>query len=137
MTPIRHLDGITYWVIEDPIEISDFVSTVLRKEWEADLRSEGRDPMGDARLTDLLERRWELKILDTADIVPDSDYINSERLKQRSADLRRTMEVYGTVIWPIVVRKEEYRLADGYCRHATLREMEIPRLYAYVGSISD
>lgn len=134
MTPIRRLEGITYWVIEDPADITDFVGSVLRKEWEADLRGEGRDPANDTWLADLLRRRWELQIFSTADVKPGSDYIFSERLKQRTTELRRTLEVYGSPIWPIVVRKEGYVLADGYCRYSTLKEMGVPRLYAYIGS---
>jgi hypothetical protein len=134
LTPIRHLDGITYWVIEDPADIEDFVGSVLRREWEADLRYEGKDPAKDECLASLLGRRWELKVLNTLDVKPDSDYVNSERLRQRRAELRRSLEVYGSVIWPIVVRAEGYLLADGYCRYATLRDMGVGRLYAYVGS---
>lgn len=135
MTPIRRLEGITYWVIEDSAEIGDFVGTVLRKEWEADLRGEGRDPSSDTWLEDLLRRSWELQVLSTADVKPGSDYIFSGRLKQRTAELRRTIEVYGSPIWPIVVRGESYVLADGYCRYSALKEMSVPRLYAYVGTL--
>jgi hypothetical protein len=134
LTPIRRLEGITYWVIDDPADIGDFVGSVLRKEWEADLRSEGKDPANDEWLKSLLGRRWELRVLDTSKVETDSEYAFSERLRQRSAELRRSIEVYGAVIWPIVVREEGHLVADGYCRYTTLREMRVPRLYAYVGS---
>ena len=134
MTPIRRLDGITYWVIEDSPEIGDFVNTVLRREWEGDLRSEGKDPGSDEWLASMLNRRWALRILDTLAVKPDSEYVNSERLRQRRAELRRSIEEYGSVIWPIVVRAEGYLLADGYCRYTTLKDMGVRRLYAYVGS---
>jgi len=135
LTPVRRLEGVTYWVIENPVNIGDYVNTVLRKEWEADLRSEGRDPQNDGWLDDLLRRRWELRILGLSDIKPDSNYIHSARLKERSAELRRAIEVFGSVIWPIVVRAEGHELADGYCRYTALKEMGIRRLYAYVGSV--
>ena len=135
LTPIRHLEGITYWVIEDSYDIGDFVSLVLRKEWEADLRSEGRNPASDQWLTDLMKRRWVLQTIRTADVNTDSDYASSERLKQRSAEMRRAIEEYGSVIWPIVVREERFLLADGYCRYATLKDMGIQKVYAYVGSL--
>lgn len=121
-------------MIEDQADINDFVGSVLRKEWEADLESEGRDPAEDKWLADLLGRDWELRILSLADVKPDSDYIRSDRLKQRTAELRRAIEVYGSVIWPIVVRAEGHLLADGYCRFSALREMGASRVYAYVGS---
>ena len=31
---IRRLYGITYWVLENAAEISDYVNVNLRKEWE-------------------------------------------------------------------------------------------------------
>lgn len=130
MTPIRQLDGITYWVIEDQGDIEDYVKTVLSKEWEGDIRSEGKDPTGDEWLADLLRRHWTLRILDVSEVQPDSDYVFSERLKQRRAELRRSLETYGMVMSPITVRAEGYKLADGYCRYTTLKEMQIPRLYA-------
>lgn len=135
MTPIRRLDGITYWVIDDPADIEDFVRTVLRKEWEGDLRSEGKNPVGDPWLADLMERHWKLAVLDVAQITPGSDYAKSERLKQRRAELKRTLETYGSAIWPVVVKAEGNTLADGYCRYTTLREMGVPKVYAYVGSV--
>jgi len=133
LTPVRRLEGVTYWVIEDSTSIGDYLNTVLRKEWEADLRSEGRDPANDGWLDELQKRRWELRILSVSDIKPDSNYIHSARLKERSAELRRAIEVYGTVISPIVVRSEGFKLADGYCRYVALKEMRIPRVYAYLG----
>jgi hypothetical protein len=134
LTPIRRLDGITYWVIEDPSDIEDFVRTVLRKEWEEDLRSEGKDPTSDPWLANLMRRHWRLAVLDLGDITPGSDYVMSERLRQRRAELKRSLETYGSVIWPLVVRVEGNVLADGYCRYSTLREMGVRRAYAYVGS---
>ena len=62
------------------------------------------------------------------------EFMSSERLGQRKEELRRSIESYGAVIWPVVVRAEGYRLADGHCRFTTLKEMGVPRLYAYVGS---
>ena len=46
-TPIRRLEGVTYWVIEDPESISDFINVEIRKEWETDARFEKRDPEDD------------------------------------------------------------------------------------------
>ena len=46
-TPVRRLEGITYWVIEDPEGIYDFINKEVRKEWEEDAESEGREPQED------------------------------------------------------------------------------------------
>lgn len=56
-----------------------------------------------------------------------------KELTKRKEELRKALEVYAIVIWPIVVRAEDLRLIDGYCRYATLREMGISKVYAYVG----
>lgn len=135
MTPIRRLDGISYWVIDDPADIEEYVHTILRKEWEGDLRSESKDPADSYWLADLLKRHWALQILNVGSVQPDSDYVASERLKQRREELRRSLEMYGIVISPIMVCAEGYKLADGYCRYTTLKEMRTPRIYAYVGSL--
>ena len=112
------------------------MSSVLRKEWEADLRSEGRNPVNGPWLADLIKRRWVLQTIKMADVNPESDYVSSGRLKQRRTEMRRAIEVYGSVIWPIVVREEGFLLADGYCRYTALKEMGIQKVYAYVGSLT-
>jgi hypothetical protein len=32
-TPIRRLEGITYWVIENPEAIHNFINTKVLKQW--------------------------------------------------------------------------------------------------------
>ena len=141
-TPLRTLDGIAYWVIEDPNGIFDFISTQIRKEWTVDARDEGRDPEQDAWLQGLSHRRWRLEILsvdeikpDPYEFIPETGYNFEERLAKRSEQLRKAVETYGSVICPIIVRAEDMQLVDGYCRHTTLRAMGIPRIYAYVGRL--
>jgi hypothetical protein len=46
------------------------------------------------------------------------------------------MEDYGTVIWPVIIGKEDAQILDGYCRYTTLREMRVSRIYAYVEHLS-
>lgn len=144
-TPIRRLEGITYWVIENPDGIRDFVSKEIRKEWEEDARFEGRDPEEDPWLRTLSKRRWRLEITEISRIKLNPRIVNyvdrergysfSERLAVRSDELRECIERYGLVIWPLIVRKEDFMLVDGYCRYATLRKMNIRRIYAYVGTL--
>jgi hypothetical protein len=140
MTSIRRLDGITYWVIESPEDMHEFINTEIRKEWTADARDEGRDPQEDPWLQGLSSRRWVLEVLPLDEIkpnpyefIPRIGYNFEERLAKRSEQLRKAVETYGSVIWPVIVRHEDMQLIDGYCRFATLRAMNIPRMYAYVG----
>jgi len=142
-TPIRRLNGVTYWVIDNPSAIHDFINTEIRKEWEEDARSEGRDPRQDKWLNTLSQRRWSLEIVWTNRIKlnpaimnytdAQRGYVFSESLAKRSKDLREEIEMYAMVIWPVIVRKEDMVLVDGYCRYATLKAMNINRIYAYLG----
>jgi len=144
-TPIRRLDGITYWVIEDPEGVYDFINKEIRKEWEADARSEGRDPQRDPWLKTLSKRKWSLEIMKLGRIRLNpnvmnhvdskSGYIFSESLAKRSDELLQCIKTYGLVIWPLIVRKEDCQLVDGYCRYTALKAMNVSRIYTYVGAL--
>lgn len=143
-TPIRRLDGITYWVIENPEGIYDFISREVRREWEADARFEGREPREDPWLKTLSKRRWSLEIVEIDRIeqnpniikyVNERGYIFSEELAKRSDELRNSIKEYCAVIWPVIVREEDFMLIDGYCRYTALKMMNIQRTYAYVGTL--
>ena len=144
-TFIRRLEGITYWVIEDPGGISDFINKEIRTEWEADAGFEGRDPNEDPWLKTLSKRKWSLEIMEIDRIklyprimnyVDDKrGYVFSESLAERSDELRRSIKEYSQVIWPVIVRKEDFMLVDGYCRYTALRMLNIHRIYAYVGTL--
>lgn len=142
-TPIRRLEGITYWVIEDATAIADFMNTNIRKEWEGDARSESRDPNSDPLLQSLSQYHWSLEIIPTERVTTNpkimnyidekSGYVFSEALVKRSEALQRSIEKYASVMWPVIISKDDYLLLDGYCRFTTLRNMKIPNIYAYVG----
>ena len=143
--PIRRLDGITYWVIDDPEAIFDFINTEVRKEWEADARSEHRNPKDDQWLEALSKRKWHSEIMSMSQIKLDPEimnYVNDrtgynfvERLVQRSEQLEKQIKKFGHVIWPVVVKQEGMQLVDGYCRYATLKAMSVSRIYAYIGTL--
>jgi hypothetical protein len=144
-TPLRRLQGISYWVIEDPTGIQDFINTEVRKEWELDVRSLPGDPAGGNWLPTLSQRRWRLEIVQTDQIKLDDRIMNyvdkktgynfSEHIAKRRQQLRHAIEAYGTAIWPIIIRKEDMQVLDGYCRYTTLREMGVSRIYSYIGII--
>jgi len=60
-------------------------------------------------------------------------YIFSESLAKRSSELKREITEFGVVIWPVIVRKEDWMLVDGYCRYIVLKAINVRRIYAYVG----
>ena len=143
--PVRRLEGITYWVIEDPEGIYDFINREIRKEWEADARSERREPQEDPWLKTLSKRKWSLEITEIGRVKLNPKIMNygdskrgysfSESLLKRSDELKESIKRYALVIWPVIVRNEDFMLVDGYCRYTALRMMNIKRIYAYVGTL--
>lgn len=144
-TPLQRLEGITYWVIEDPDGIYDFINTQVRKEWEEDVRREGRETKVDVWLATLPKRRWQLEKVQTEHVKLDQNIMNfldsqrgysvAENLAKRIRELHGAIQSFGIVIWPIIIRKESMQIVDGYCRYSVLKEMGIRNLYAYVGSL--
>jgi len=142
-TPIRRLEGMSYWVIDDPDALYDFVNSEIRKEWEADARSEHRDPKDDPWLMTLARRKWRLETMDMTRIKldpnimnyvdPERGYVFSKSLEKRSSELRNNIEAGAVVLSPLIIRKEDYQLVDGYCRYTTLKAMSVSRTYAYIG----
>ena len=146
-TTVRRLHGIEYRMLEDSDDIHDFVNTEVRKELEADFESVGEDPRHDALLNSLPKRKWRLEIVGVDEVRMNPLIVNSadlktgrkfmERLTERRLELRKALERGGAVLWPIVLLREERLLVDGYCRHSTLQEMNIPEAYSYVGRFID
>ncbi len=143
---MRKLEGVPYWVIDDADEIYDFISTNVRREWEADSRDSGRDPKRDPWLQTLSRRRWKLQTVEVDKISLDPtimNYVDVKRgysfrdsLARRRKELRSVIETYAVVIWPVIVRNEDMTLVDGYCRLTALGEMGISKVYTYVGTLS-
>ncbi len=144
-TPLRRLEGVTYWVIDDPDGIYDFINTEVRREWEEDVKSMPGDPASGLWLTTLPRRTWRLETVRAEAIRLDESVMNymdkksgynfAERLAKRRQELRKALELWGRVIWPIIIRKEDMQVLDGYCRYTTLKEIGVSKVYAYVGSL--
>jgi len=143
MKESRELDGISYKVFEDPVEIKEFVDDKVRKEWEKDIKKAGRDPKKSRWLGNLSIRRWRLATLYSTQIKlnPEIMSIKNEKtgfnlyecLLKRKADLKLKMKRYTTPFPPVIVRGEDMNLMDGYCRFTTLNDLSVPRVYAYLG----
>jgi hypothetical protein len=144
-TPIRRLEGIAYWVINDPDAVRDFINTEIRKEWEQDAKSEQRDPKDDPWLENLPRRKWSLRIVQIEQVSLNPEimnyvdkkegYVFAESLAQRRRGLQEVVQRFGVVIWPLVVKEENMQLVDGYCRYVTLKAMGISRIYVYIGTL--
>jgi hypothetical protein len=139
MTVLRRVQGITYWVIDDVKEIRTFVNSNLREEWERDNQKDEVDSSTDNWLISLPRREWHLRNILTDSVNLDPSTMTREdfkaRLEERSKELRRCITEYHSVIWPVVVRGEDYQLKDGYCRYAALRKLGVNKVMAYVGTL--
>lgn len=146
MPVLRRLHGVFYWVIENPRELSEFVNVNLRREWESDDKSEGKDPDKDLWLRSLDARKWKLNAIDINGIKLNEETMNyvdsttgydfSKRLLERTEALRREIEAFGRVIPPVVLRAEDKQLMDGYCRYSALKDMGVKSVLAYVGHLN-
>ena len=131
--------------LEDPEGIRDFINNEIRSEWEEDARSERRDPSQDSWLNSLPRRKWSLEISQIRQMKLDPrimDYVDvklgysfQESLVKRSRELKESIQMFAAVIWPVIVRKEDGVLMDGYCRYETLKAMNVSRIYTYVGAL--
>jgi len=137
MQSLRRVEGITYWVINDSRQIRRFINTNIRHEWEKDAETDGVVLSIDPWLRGLSRMKWSLRTIAVANVQPNPFLIKQQdfvrRLKERSEQLRRGIELYDQVIWPIIVRGEDSMLKDGYCRYTTLKTMGVKRTLAYVG----
>ncbi len=136
--PLRRVEGITYWVIDDSKQIRRFINTTIRREWEKDAETDGVDASLDPWLRDLSKMKWSLRTIAVANIKLDPSMMRQQefvaRLEERSRQLRRGIELYGQVIWPVIIRGEDSTLKDGYCRYTTLKTMGVKRTLAYAGN---
>ena len=140
---LRKLEGITYWVIEDPEEIRELVCDYIRKEWEADI-AEQKDHEEGRWLESIKKRRGKLIVVDLRSIVLNDkimNYVNEttgynfrKRLWERMSLLNRDLDKFGAVIRPQIARGEDSQLMDGYCRYHVLADREIKQTYVYVGN---
>ena len=142
---LRYLDKVAYRVIEDPEAICDFVDRHLRREWKERMRGRGGDPKWNPWLLSLLRRAWKLSIVELDSIslgLRIMNYVDPwsgdnfrEDLSKRVTELQKSIQRSGLAIKPIVIRAEDSRLMDGYCRYHTLLGMGISRSYAYSGRL--
>ncbi len=142
-SPLRVLGSVSYWVIEDPVEIRRFITTNIRREWESDIQDSDKEAGLDLWLQNLSDKRWQLQIIQLDRIRLNPRIMNckdasghkfKDRIIRRSAELHRDLKAYSAVIWPLVIDKEMI-LRDGYCRYHALRELGVSVAYAYVALV--
>jgi hypothetical protein len=109
----------------------------IRHEWKKDDESDNLDPRNDPWLRGLSKLSWSIRTIKIADVKLDSSTMEGrsfvERLEERSKELARVIEHYDVVIWPVVLRGEDFMLMDGYCRYTTLKRLNRTKTLAYIG----
>jgi hypothetical protein len=137
MQPLRRIEGITYWVIDDSEQIRRFINSNIRHEWKKDAETDGIDASVDPWLRRLSRLKWSLQTISLVDVKLEPSLIGRKdfvtRLEERSKELRRGIELYDQVISPIIIRGEDSMLKDGHRRYTTLKAMRVKRTLAYVG----
>lgn len=141
---LRVLEGIPYWVIEDPLEIGELICNNVRKEWEADI-SEQEDHEEGRWLKSLEKRKWRLVTMELGNIMLRDQIMNytneatgynfRRRLQERVDHLNRDLDKFGAIIRPLIIRADDSQLMDGYCRYHVLLKRGIKEAYTYVGSL--
>ncbi len=140
---LRMLQGIFYWVIEDPKSIYEFINRNVRLEWENDVKDiEGlveKDPW----LHGLSKKRWTLEVIRLEEVRLNTSVMNyrneakgydfQANLAKRRLLLDKALET-GAVIWPLVV-DETMLLRDGYCRYFALTSLGVSEAYCYLGTV--
>lgn len=132
-------------MMENPEDILAFIDGEVRREWESDIRERGEDPRGSAWLKSLTGRKWELKSINLKDVKLSPrimEYVDvkagynfRECLVNRTEELKRAMTEKNAAIWPLVLRGEDLRLMDGYCRYHALGDFGVREVYAYTGRL--
>ncbi|MBI3859086.1 MAG: hypothetical protein HY296_02440 [Thaumarchaeota archaeon] len=137
MPTLRRVEGVTYWVINEPTEIRKLINQNIRHEWERDAEHDGIDPTRDPWLLGLSKLEWSLRTVRTSDVKVDVSLMSNRafvhRLQERSRQLRRGILQYDAVIWPMVVRGDDLMLKDGYSRYTTLKGMGMSKTLVYFG----
>lgn len=142
---LRRLQGVPYWVIDDPSSIYEFINTNIRLEWENDVRKEGGIIEKDPWLQALSQRRWTLEVLRLREVRLNPavmDYRDEVKGYDFQLSLAKRREILekelrsGAVISPFIV-DETLLLRDGYCRYSTLASLGISDAYCYVGAVQN
>ena len=138
-SPIRRVQGVTYWIIDEPDEIRAYINSNVREEWLRDNLEDGIDSRKDEWLLNLHGRSWTLKTLEIGKVRLNPSMMTNRnfirRLDERSNEMVRGISQYHMVIWPVVIRAEDWELKDGYCRFSTLKKMKVDKILAYVGTL--
>jgi len=137
----KKLSGFTYNIIKDKKKIRPFLLKWLGREWRIDHKERPDQIWTIKWLKDLRKMQFDLRIVDINKIKLRKDlmnykkgrYIFRDELKDRCADRLESIQ-RGVSIEPLVVRKKDMQLMDGYSRFSVLKKLGAKKVYVYMGS---
>ena len=133
----RKLGDFTYHVLDNPKEIKAYLMKWILREWEFD-HNEAPDERWTVSWMEALPKMdFVLEIIRLEEICPNADLMNVEdfqrSLKER-ADEREESVLRGVSIEPLLIKRNDFELMDGYTRYTVLKRQNQREAYAYVGT---
>ena len=138
----KKLGKFTYHVITDKSKLKSFLLKWIGGEWEID-HKEFPDQSWTIEWLNLLPQyNFKLKKVDLETIQPRQDLMNYkkesysfiEELKVRADEMEESI-LQGSSLGPLLVKKENMELMDGYTRYTILNKYQQKRVYVYLSSI--
>ena len=138
----KKLGKFTYHVITDRSKLKPFLLKWIGGEWEID-HKEFPDQLWTIEWLNLLPQfNFRLKKINLETIQLRQDLMNYEtdtynfveKLKVRADEMEESI-LQGSSLGPLLVKKENMELMDGYTRYTILKKHQQKRTYVYLGSI--
>jgi len=138
----KKLGKFTYHVITDKSKLKSFLLKWIGGEWEID-HKEFPDQSWTIEWLNLLPQyNFKLKKVDLETIQPRQDLMNYktdsysfiEELNVRADEMEESI-LQGSSLGPLLVKKENMELMDGYTRYTILNKYQQKRVYVYLSSI--
>ncbi len=138
----KKLGKFTYHVITDKSKLKQFLLKWIGGEWEID-HKEFPDQQWTIEWLNLLPQyNFKLKKVDLETIQPRQDLMNyktdsynfKEELKVRAYEMEESI-LQGSSLGPLLVKKENMELMDGYTRYTILKKYQQKTTYVYLGLI--
>ena len=138
----KNLGKFTYHVITDKSKLKPFLLKWIGGEWEIDRKEFPDQPWTFEWLNLLPHYNFKLKKVDLEIIQPRQDLMNYktgsysfiEELNVRADEMEESI-LQGSSLAPLLVKKENMELMDGYTRYTILKKYHQKWVYVYLGSI--
>lgn len=140
----KRLGKFTYHIIIDKNQIKPFLLKWISGEWKIDLEEFPDQKWTTEWLNLLPQFIFKLKKVELEKIHPRQDLMDyksdsynfREHLKVRVDEMEESL-LQGSSLGPLLVKKENMELMDGYTRYSILKKHEQKKTYVYLGSLEN